>query len=124
VKYEALVTNPLEQLRPICSFIEEDYSEKVFTFYENVVEKRILRTDNLDDYLLKEITTARTGRWKKEMRPDEVISYESIAHNVLAKYGYDIRHTRLPMKAAIAGRTVSALYGVYGTLRRSLRSVF
>ncbi len=124
VRYEDLVADPQPSMERLCEFVGVPFTtEMISGYYGNVVDKQLLRLDNLDNYLLKEITTNRSQRWRKELTEDDLRTYESIAGALLKEFGYELANEKLPVTAAIRGLTCSMVYRAYGAARDALRPI-
>ncbi len=83
VRYEALVTDPDEEVRKICDFIGEEYSPSLLVPEEEPTEgmhnRKRPRTA---------ITPARLDVWRKELSADQVAQIEWVLGPDLESFGY------------------------------------
>lgn len=104
VRYEDLVAEPKKELERISKFIELPYTESMEKYYE-LAQKRLDEVrDRYDEkgnlLITKEGRLAlqrwtnhppdvsRINRWKREMKDEEKVEFESIAGHLLRQLGY------------------------------------
>jgi len=95
LKYEDLVTNPLEKITEVCSFLDVSFNESIFKntdFKHKDLEvefqplKRFIETHF--SHLNRPITTEAVGKWKNELSEKEILLIESICDSYGIQYGY------------------------------------
>lgn len=103
--YEDLVRDPEPNLRKIADFIDIPFDERMVRFYENVDERialetppeevapdgRIVSTDErmkIMENLKRPPDPSRIDRWRQEMSPEDVATFEAIAGERLRELGY------------------------------------
>ena len=85
VKYENLILTPERELRRICDFLEEEYSDDMLNC--NRKDFEILHYSH---QLVSEKPDARRiGVWKIKMEETDLRNYEALNNDILAYYGYD-----------------------------------
>lgn len=104
VYYEALISNPEEQLKRICSFLSLPFDSKMLHYWERTSErlrehKARVRPDGTeaishDQRLSQQILTTcppetqRINRWIREMTAQEQQEFLDVAGDTLTAFGY------------------------------------
>ncbi len=83
--YENLVRAPERSLRTVCEFIGESFHEEMLYHHRH----KDLAFHESHQLLPQPVTTSRIGKWRQQMREDEVKLFESIAGGLLQELGYD-----------------------------------
>jgi hypothetical protein len=92
VRYEDLVQEPREILEQICSFLGLEFDNRMLLFSE-INTRENLEPDVFMSWkaLTKQpVTTARVGRWKREMFQEDQLLFEFLAKNTLTAYAYEL----------------------------------
>jgi len=96
IRYEALLGQPENTLKQVCSFIGESYCEEMLTpdplMLGYRLEKRVFGKSRSGTNLArsKQIETANAFKWKTQMtHPDQVL-FESVAGGLLKSLGYEV----------------------------------
>jgi hypothetical protein len=92
VRYEDLVTAPASTLQRLCARLGEDYDPEMLDFNRRNVERVLEPKVYLawKQKTLEEVSASRVGRWKTELSQAEVYLIETLAGEVLGRYGYDL----------------------------------
>jgi hypothetical protein len=107
VIYEDLVRDPEPNLRRIADFIDVPFDERMVRYYENVDERiavetppeevapdgRIVSTEErmkIMENLKRPPDPTRIDRWREQMSPEDVATFESIAGERLRELGYQV----------------------------------
>ena len=113
LRYEDLITDPEPQLRRICDFIKLDFDDSMLRYYERAEER--MAEINRDMTAGTELTagrargevtgerrlsvheltkepprTDRIGVWRKEMKAEDLATFERIAGPLLTDLGYEL----------------------------------
>jgi hypothetical protein len=105
--YEDLVREPEPNLRKIAEFIHVPFDERMVRFYENVDERialetppeeiapdgRIVSTEErmkIMENLKRAPDPSRIDRWRTEMSPEDLATFEAIAGERLRELGYPV----------------------------------
>lgn len=83
VRYEALVTDPVRELRAICSFLGEEYSPSMI-----VPDLNSTAESNGAMRWRTATTPARLDVWKKELAADQVAQIEWVLGQEMESFGY------------------------------------
>jgi hypothetical protein len=106
-RYEDLVREPEPTLRRVCEFIELDWDPGVLSYHERAAERLAemageLRAEGTHatqeaGYRIqnhapttKPPDPSKLDKWKREMPPEDVAAYESVAGELLAELGYEV----------------------------------
>jgi len=122
LRYEQLTADPEPLLREMCDFMGE-------TFVPAMVEphrlgRERIRPDGFHAAVRRPPTTARTGRWRREMSPAEQRLFQAVAGHLLEQLGYetvDLGNMPLGEKAQFA--RLHTKYTVLQAGRRILQAV-
>ena len=101
VHYENLVHNPVDQLRGICSFLGEEFSDEMIE-RENCTMSAggdAWRSNHLATAISKPLTTASVDRWRSTLTPLQIGKIEFLTRADMAEFGYKPTSTNgsLPM---------------------------
>jgi len=106
-RYEDLVRNPEQTLRRICGFVELPWDEAMLAYHERAADRLTEMAGSLraeGGHAEQEAgyrianhapTTeppdpGRLDKWRREMAPDDVRAYESMAADLLTELGYEV----------------------------------
>ena len=87
VRYEDLLQHPEEEVRRICNFLEEDYSDKVVYYKTSTVAGKT-------PLLQKPIQDGNVYKWRRQLTCRQLDMFESIAGTVLERNGYELVGSR------------------------------
>lgn len=87
VLYENLVENPEKELRNICGFLEEEYSENMLFYYK---EPGYVAMSKLTENTFKELDKNIVDKWKNNLTRYQIDIFESVAGDVLLEHGYTL----------------------------------
>lgn len=87
VRYEALLQEPEKTARKICSFLNEDYSSQMLSFYKT--ETAYPTDNNNQKNLSKPPLVNNIGKWRFEMSAQQLRIFEAVAGSTLEQYGYE-----------------------------------
>ena len=87
--YEDLLAEPEKTLRAICRFVGIPYSDRMLEFHTSAFAVEIAANTS-QTRLGQPLDAHNCGKWKTEMTPSEVSSFEAIARAELASCGYPL----------------------------------
>lgn len=107
IRYERLVTEPEETLRRVCDFISLDWDPVMLSYHERSGERLEELNRNIPAWegklarsaesrmALHQQTTkppdpSRINRWRDEMTPEDLATFEEIAGETLTELGYEL----------------------------------
>jgi hypothetical protein len=95
--YEQLVEAPDTECRRLCEFLGEAFTPQMLEFHQLNREKELVPAHRLEWHAntLKPVTTDRTGRWRDQLSPDEVKTFEAVAGPALREFGYETDNRRV-----------------------------
>jgi hypothetical protein len=110
VRYEGLVADPEPVVRRVCEFVKLPFEPAMLDYHEGAKERmgglardlevggdrpQIAAAERASQHALTSEAprTERAGRWRREMSPDDVATFERIAGPTLAELGYDLMET-------------------------------
>jgi hypothetical protein len=114
LKYEDLVREPQQQVRDLCDFLGEPYSDELLRYYETGTPYPTDR-DNLRN-LQMPIMRDNAEKWKTRLSPSEIRIFEAVAGDMLERYGYE----RLAPEARLSRAHVAYLRWLQAPPRRLL----
>ena len=106
VRYEDLLDDPAREVRRVCGFINEDYSDALLDYFRSD-EARSLAThsrswENVDKPVLK----ANRSRYKRELSAGEIEAFERQAFEELKHFGYSPENNEARLKRDPGGATL------------------
>jgi len=91
IKYENLISDPINTLKMVCEFIEIKYSSKMLDYYKTNDNKRIEPLQTLDwkKKTLEKPDSSKIGRYKYDLTKQQITEFNIIALNSLKLFRYD-----------------------------------
>jgi hypothetical protein len=87
IRYEDLLSDPERELRRICAFLGEEFTSSMLTFYE---DPRCFHAESQNARNLRRpVMSHNTGKWRTGMSAREIRIFESLAGELLERYGYE-----------------------------------
>ncbi|HTA82786.1 MAG TPA: sulfotransferase [Bacteroidia bacterium] len=127
VKYESLVTQPIDIMTKVCSFIDVPFYENMVTGFSTVLAPAFYKNADRENFtkfhwnVFNPVNNNRVGQWKVSMPKDQVEIVEAIDGEYGKRiYGYEIT---LPYKKPNSLRMFRAKFG-YEFFKRSIRIVY
>ncbi len=114
VKYEDLITNPVDQLTSICKFIDLPFEEKMLQFHttpSSIKESTIHNLDNLS----KPLNPNNFNKYQKELSAKEIKLFEHFGGKVLSLLNYDLDY---PNEEVSISRLKKVKYYIQNNLYR------
>lgn len=115
LRYEDLVTRPLEVMEQVCSFAGIPYDEKMFSFHERQTDFSRLYNPFVLSNIHRQISTpvnqSRLGIWKEKLTSREINLLDSTVGRMASEAGYEPglgKVTLLVIIAALPGRILAA----------------
>jgi hypothetical protein len=104
VRYEQLVTQPQQELRRICGFAGEEYSDAMLVPNHDPTADRpwFQRAE-------EPVTTERLGKWRSQLTADQVALIEWLVKPHMQTFGYEPAGAS-PKTLTVAGGLASAAY--------------
>jgi len=98
IKYEDLAKEPQSEFKKLCRFVDIEYDESVFNFYEKKKElEKMYGHDqtllNIHKNLFKPINQSSFRRWESEMSDKQVKEADHVAGKYADKAGYRRKYT-------------------------------
>lgn len=87
LRYEDLLKDPERELRSICAFLDVDYADSMMSFYQNKDPYPTDATNN--NNLSRPLIQTNQQKWRSLMSRRELRAFESVAGEVLERYGYE-----------------------------------
>ena len=94
IKYEDLVHNPEKTLRQVCEFLEEDFSEKMLSYYEDYHENLTITEKALGIHQ-KMGRSPRKGdvqKWRRDASAMSIFLTEYFAQEALSAHDYQCQY--------------------------------
>lgn len=89
IKYEELISNPIEVVKEICSHIEVSYEEQMLKYYENITTKsKELELVTWKNKNKESIDKNNFNKWISKLSLDEIKKIETITSPNLKDKGY------------------------------------
>ena len=90
VRYEDLVQDSENELKRICSFLDEEFSTEMLNYYKSSKTSVPNEFKGLHYNTDKPPKASRTYAWKKEMSPTDIFLFNNYAKNMLEASGYEV----------------------------------
>lgn len=94
VKYEDLTTLPGETVKKIMDFLEENLEEKQFDYFNTSDASELASQSKSWENVQRPIETKSIGQFKKLLKPKEVQYIESVCHDLMIKYNYQLAYPK------------------------------
>ncbi len=91
--YEELVAAPPPSLLQLCAFLGEPFEEPMLDFASSPEARRSARLAESWQRTGEPITTTRVAAWRSELTDEEVALVESVAGDLMARFGYEPEHS-------------------------------
>ena len=118
IRYEDLIADTEASLRRICDFLDLPFDEAMLSYHERAAERMSEMSGELESAEGRQALPAghrsemhsatsqppqpeRTEKWKREMDPKDIETFEEIAGDLLTELGYETA----PLHSACVGST-------------------
>lgn len=91
LRYEDILANPVDPVRRLCEFLNEDFSEKVIDF------SRSTDPTTKTPLLRQALQQSNRDKWRTSMSRRQIRTFESVAGNTLRACGYDLAYAARPL---------------------------
>lgn len=88
VCYEDLLTDPEKELRKICSFIGAEYNSIALSYYHSAESHKTALSGEMWQNVEKPLISNNFNKFKKELKPEDILMFEQVAGDTLEKLGY------------------------------------
>lgn len=89
LRYENLATDPKQEIEKICEFLDEEFHENMIQ--PQSIAKSAHHSKGIHASTRKPLNTASVGKWKTQMSDDDQRLIQSVAGDLLAELGYELR---------------------------------
>ncbi|MBI4801612.1 MAG: sulfotransferase [Elusimicrobia bacterium] len=130
VRYEDMLSEPERTMKAICSFLDEEYSERLLRYFETEETKQLALYSSSWDNCAKPLLKNNSGKYKKDLSAGEIRIFETESFPELQCFGYPPDNPRaelLKRASAPLSRARRALYFLLEKGRMAyilLRSLF
>jgi hypothetical protein len=90
LKYEELINNTEETVKKLCSFLDEDFEEKMLEYYLHAESKKSGDLSISWENTSKPVIQENKDKFKTALTEKEVELFENIAFKELSALGYDL----------------------------------
>lgn len=119
--YESLVHEPERQLRALCDFLDVPFVPAMLAQQQLAQEQ--LPAGGFHEAVRHPPTTARTGRWEREMTPADLRLVQALAGTLLEACGYALKQVGpMPVKEQARRGALAAKYVTLQAGRRLLQA--
>lgn len=90
IRYEDLTTEPFENMKSICNWLDLDFEIEMFDFYLYNKKKKLEPELTMDWKMrtMQPINGDTVGRYKRGLSKDEIRTFESISAQALIRFSY------------------------------------
>lgn len=123
VHYEQLVSEPVDELRRICEFTGEDYSDAMLGFWRDNRRRELEPNRHMawKQLTRQPLRPARIAAWQRELSPLELAHFWAVAGATMGACGYEQWDSDLPLRKAFDLNRAVASDRVRRALQRRLR---
>lgn len=103
IRYEDLTADPEGRIRELCGFLEEEFHPAMMA--PNKEALKHYHSFGIHQRVRGEVTTARSGRWRRDLAPADQRLVQRIAGGLLSELGYpleDLGRQSLPERVRTA----------------------
>lgn len=104
VRYEALVADPEAVLRSLCNFVDLEYQERMLRYHERPIEDFSGTARRSIHMRLSLPPTLGLREWRIQMPPQDIVTFERYAGDLLGRLGYERRHPNFGISPTIRAR--------------------
>lgn len=107
VRYEDLLDDPAREVRRVCGFLGEDYSDALLDYFESDEAKSLASHSRSWENVDKPVLKANHSKYKRELSAEEIKAFELQAFEELKHFGYALENDEARLKDEF-GRGVGA----------------
>lgn len=100
IRYEDLASQPTEFLKPLCAYLNVEYSAEMLNFQElskdmkkhaveNVSKEKNEKIQRMHSNLEKKVNTERVNAFVKELNPNEIALLDYACEKLAKRFGYE-----------------------------------
>lgn len=90
LNYETLIAHPEQEMRRLCAFLKIEYTDKMMDYYESRESMNTAVAGKMWSNVTKPILKNNTKKFLKELSPEDICIFESVAGDTLIKLGYEL----------------------------------
>jgi hypothetical protein len=122
IRYEELTADPEGRLRELCGFLGEEFDPAMLSPSKEALKH--YHSFGIHRRVTTEVTTARSGRWRKDLSPADQRLVQRVAGGLLAELGYPLEDLGVSRPAErLRAVGLRAKFGIADAIRRVLRAV-
>jgi hypothetical protein len=122
VRYEELTADPEGTLRELCTFLGEEFHPAMLSPSKEA--SRHYHSSGIHRRVRDQVTTARAGRWRKDLSPADQRLVQRVAGTLLEDLGYPVEELGRPgARERLRAFGLRVKFAISNTLRRLLRGV-
>jgi Sulfotransferase family len=122
IRYEDLIQDPESRLRTMCDFLEEDFHPAMLA--PQVEAQKHYHKFGIHERAGGEITSTRTGRWRRDLSPADQRLVQRLVHNWLPQFGYEVEDLGRPgVSERIRAAYLEAKFEVVNLARWALQRI-
>jgi len=127
IRYEDLVTDPVNVVSSVCAFLEVEYESRMLEFYRT---SHYYVGRHHSELIFQPIDGTNAGKWRQRLSRREARTFTYVARSELARFGYPVGDLKPGLVDALWGVTdlatwlpvrVGQVYGTRFSMRRALR---
>ncbi len=125
IRYEDLVTEPEQNLKRVCDFLDIAYDPAMLDYHESGVKEYSSYYDQIHARLAQPPQASRIDAWRDELKPEDIAIIEAICGDLMEQVGYQSPEQRGKVhRGRIARYTLLRMPGMvsqviyYSTKRR------
>lgn len=92
VRYEDLLEDPAKELRRVCAFLGEDYSDTLLSYFESSEAKGLAGQSRSWENCDRPVLAGNHGKYKRALSAADIRAFELQAFAELRHYGYPLEN--------------------------------
>jgi hypothetical protein len=100
VRYEDLLERPGSEVKRICDFLGESYSDNLLGYFQSREATELSALSASWKNLSRPILSGNVGKFHKELSSTEIFEFERVAADELVRQGYELFNDRKTLDAA------------------------
>ena len=96
IQYEDFINNPIKYVQGICNLAGVAYDESVLNYHQSEESRKTAESGKMWENVAQPVLKNNTGKYINEMSQAELLIFESVAGEMLEKFGYrrEIKNTK------------------------------
>lgn len=119
IYYENLVSND-DVMIDLALFLNEEFSEANKDFFSSLEKNKLIRLDNVDQYVKPKMDAESGKRWQSQLKNSEIASIEFMLKKEIIVQNYSLTSYKIPFVVRVKCLFFLCLFGFNDYLRAKL----